>query len=36
MSQGRGLLVRYPLQSRKYVRFHKRSFGHFNMNQQKA
>ena len=36
MSQGRGLLTRYPLQSRKCVRFRKLSFGNFNMNQEKA
>ena len=34
MSQGRGLLARYPLQS--CVRFHKFSFGNFNMNQEKS
>jgi hypothetical protein len=36
MSQGRGLLARYPLQSRKYVRFHKLSFRKLQQNQQKA
>jgi len=36
MGQDRGLLARYPLQSRKCVRFHKLSFGNFNMNQEKA
>jgi len=33
MSQGRGLLARYPLQSVKCVRFHKVSLENFNMNQ---
>ena len=32
MSQGRGLLARDPLESRKCVRFLKLSFGNFNMN----
>ena len=36
VSQGRGLLARYPLQSRKWVRFHKLSFGNFKMNQEKS
>jgi hypothetical protein len=36
MGQDRGLLNRYPLQSRKCVRFRKLSFGNFSMNQEKA
>ena len=36
MSQGRGLLARYPLQSRKYVRFHKLSFRKLQQSQQKS
>ena len=34
MSQSRGLLFRYPPQSRKFGRFHKLSLAIFNMNQQ--
>ena len=34
MSQGRRLLVRYPLQSRKFGGFHNLSLAIFNMNQQ--
>jgi len=34
MSQSRGLLSRYPPQSRKFGRFHKLSLSAFNMNQQ--
>ena len=36
MCQGRGLLARYLLQSLKCVRFHKLSFGNFNINQEKV
>jgi len=36
MSQGCGLLVRYPLQSRKNVWFHKLSFRKLQQSQQKA
>jgi hypothetical protein len=36
MSQGRGLLARYPLQSLKCVRFPKLSFGNFNMKRERA
>jgi hypothetical protein len=34
LSQSRGLLSRYPPQSRKFGRFHKLSLATFNMNQQ--
>ena len=36
MSKSRGLLARYPLQSRQCVRFLKLSFENFNMNRKKT